>query len=164
MCIKKEDKNLLGAKIRELRHSRNYTQEDLAQKLKISKSTIGMYEQDRRSPDLEILLKLAHIFNVSTDYLLDNVTFTSTKARKELSQDDIKLLNYYHNFSQSCFSKEQISDFFPTAMILRAEEKELIEYYNELSLKDRRWIMGQMIDLIKKSDKDKKDLEIPKAQ
>lgn len=152
---------MLGAKIRNLRHSQNYTQEDLAQKLKISKSTIGMYEQDRRSPDLETLLKLAHIFHVSTDYLLDNSESLSIISDKEaLSQDDIKLLNYYHNFSR--LGKEQLSEFFPTATILQAEEKELLEYYNELSLKDRRWIMGQIIDLIKKSNEHESD--IPKAQ
>ena len=56
--------------IKELRLSSKYTQEDLAQKLKISKSTIGMYEQNRRSPDLDTLVKISKIFNVSTDYLL----------------------------------------------------------------------------------------------
>ena len=160
---KKEGNNLLGARLRELRHSHNYTQEDLAQKLKISKSTIGMYEQDRRSPDLETLLKLAHIFHVSTDYLLDNAELVSTISEKgELSQDDIKLLNFYHNFSQSHIGKEQLSEFFPTATFLQTEEKELLEYYNELSLKDRRWIMGQMIDLIRKGNEH--DSDIPKAQ
>lgn len=46
---------------------------------------------------------------------------------------------------------------------LSDEEKELLEYYNELSLKDRRWIMGQMIDLIKKAS-EQHTSDIPKAQ
>ena len=49
-----------------------------------------------------------------------------------------------------------------SATFLSDEEHELLQYYNELSKKDRRWIMGQMIDLIKKADE--KDMEIPKAQ
>lgn len=157
---------MLGAKIRELRHSQNYTQEDLAQKLKISKSTIGMYEQDRRSPDLDTLIQLAHIFHVSTDYLLGNTADIAivNQTEKKLSVDDLKLLDYYHNIQESNKSvkTDLLSYFFPNATFLQAEEKELLEYYNELSLKDRRWIMGQIIDLIKKADE--KNSEIPKAQ
>lgn len=57
-------------KLRELRESREITQLELANALNISPSTIGMYEQGRRSPDPETLSMLADYFKVSIDHLL----------------------------------------------------------------------------------------------
>ncbi|MBT9282088.1 MAG: helix-turn-helix domain-containing protein [Hydrogenibacillus schlegelii] len=53
-----------------LRKSRGLTQQEIADKLKISRSTYAQYELGRRRPDYETLLGLANIFNVSIDYLL----------------------------------------------------------------------------------------------
>lgn len=63
----------IGNKIKNLRNKRNLTQKQLATKLNISASTIGMYEQNRREPDNKTLVKLSQFFYVSTDYLLNNL-------------------------------------------------------------------------------------------
>ena len=158
--------NVLGEKIRSLRISHGYTQDDLAKKLQISKSTIGMYEQNRRSPDLDTLLEIAHLFQVSVDFLLDNSSSQINNAHTNLSLEDSSLLEYFHKTKNGASltwnEKTLITKFFPYAVVLQQEEQELLEYYNELSIKDRRWIMGQMIDLIKKADE--KQTKLPKAQ
>ena len=59
---------MLGDKIRELR-GREMTQGELAKKLGISTSAVGMYEQNRREPDLDTLKKIAALFDVSLDSL-----------------------------------------------------------------------------------------------
>ena len=46
------------------------TQAEIAEKLGISRSTIGMYETGAREPDFNTLEKIADLFNVDTDYLL----------------------------------------------------------------------------------------------
>lgn len=61
-----------------LRQRAGYSQQDLADLLKISKSTIGMYEQGRRSPDYETLEKIADIFNVDMNFLMGGKTKEST--------------------------------------------------------------------------------------
>lgn len=61
---------MLGDNIKNLREEANLTQADLAKLLNVSPSTVGMWEQNRRSPDTEFLKKLTTIFNVSSDYLL----------------------------------------------------------------------------------------------
>jgi transcriptional regulator with XRE-family HTH domain len=53
-----------------LRKELGLTQEELGQRLSISRSTIAGYETERKEPDHETLLKFADFFNVSTDYLL----------------------------------------------------------------------------------------------
>ena len=61
---------MLGPRIAALRHTRNMSQAELAQRLKISPSTVGMYEQGRREPALNLLVQMAEVFGVTTDYLL----------------------------------------------------------------------------------------------
>lgn len=48
---------MFGKRIRKLRLEQNLKQKDLAEKLKISTSSIGMYERELRQPDAEILKK-----------------------------------------------------------------------------------------------------------
>lgn len=53
-----------------LRNERGITQEQLASMLKVSRSTIGMYETGSREPDFETSEAIADIFNVDMDYLM----------------------------------------------------------------------------------------------
>lgn len=71
-------KKQIGERIRELRRKAGYTQSMLAQKLGISPSAIGMYEQGRREPDNETVVRLSHIFGITADYLLGNTTAEKT--------------------------------------------------------------------------------------
>ena len=58
---------------KKLRLSHGLTQVQMANKLNVSPSAIGMYEQGRREPDSDMLKKICKAFNVSMDYLLDIV-------------------------------------------------------------------------------------------
>ena len=61
---------MLGTRIASLRQNNGLSQAELAQKLHISTSTVGMYEQGRREPSVETLITLSQLFGVSLDYLL----------------------------------------------------------------------------------------------
>ena len=61
---------MLGARIAALRRGLNLSQTELARRLQVSPSAIGMYEQGRREPSGEILVALARTFGVTVDYLL----------------------------------------------------------------------------------------------
>ena len=61
---------MIGEKLRNLRKNSGITQADLAKQIGLSPSAIGMYEQGRREPDSETLVKLAKKFKVSVDYLV----------------------------------------------------------------------------------------------
>lgn len=63
-----------------LRKQAHMSQLDLARALCVSASTIGMYEQGRRTPDLDILIRMSHLFDVSLDYLITGNEFTSSTA------------------------------------------------------------------------------------
>ena len=59
-----------GTKLKKLRQDSNMTQEELGKKINTSRSNIANYENDKNMPSVDILEKLAKIFNVSIDYLL----------------------------------------------------------------------------------------------
>jgi len=61
---------MLSCRITMLRHSLGMSQKELAQKLHISASAEGMYEQGRRTPSIEILINMTRLFGVSLDYLI----------------------------------------------------------------------------------------------
>lgn len=60
---------LPGERITALRRAKGLNQKQLAEKLSISPSAIGMYEQGRREPSLALIVELAKILSVSTDFL-----------------------------------------------------------------------------------------------
>ncbi len=61
---------MLNERIRKLRLERNLSQVDLAKKLNVTKQSVSNWENDNIQPSIEMLVKLAAVFSVSTDYLL----------------------------------------------------------------------------------------------
>lgn len=62
----------LGEKIYELRTQHNLSQGDLANELNVSRQSISKWENGNSTPDLDKIVKLAEIFNVSLDELIKN--------------------------------------------------------------------------------------------
>ena len=62
---------MLGDKIKELRIAYGINQVVLAQKTGVSKQCVSNWENGYIQPSIDMLLKLAKIFSVSTDYLLE---------------------------------------------------------------------------------------------
>jgi len=80
-----------GKKIKELRQQKLLTQEQLAKRLWVTKSIISAYESGTKFPSLDMLIKLAATFNVSTDYLL-GIDKKRTLDVSNLSQPQIEIL------------------------------------------------------------------------
>jgi len=59
-----------GVNLKKLRLQEGLTQQQLADKLGVTKSVVSYYELQERSPSPEVLTKLASIFHVTTDSLL----------------------------------------------------------------------------------------------
>ena len=61
---------ILAEKIAEQRKKNGWSQEELAEKLSVSRQSVSKWESAQSVPDLNRVLKLAEIFGVTTDYLL----------------------------------------------------------------------------------------------
>lgn len=59
-----------GVNIKRLRKEKHFTQEELAKKVGVSKAMISAYETEIRYPSYDVLIRLAAVFGVTTDYLL----------------------------------------------------------------------------------------------
>ena len=65
-----------GARIRELRIAKNFTQDDLAEHMNVSHGYISFIESGKRGCSVDVLIALSNLFGVSIDYIvLGTVTY-----------------------------------------------------------------------------------------
>ena len=60
----------IGEKIKEKRSSMNLTQQELAAQLNVSRSTVSNWEVGRNYPDIEMIVNISNLLDVSLDVLL----------------------------------------------------------------------------------------------
>ena len=83
----------LSKKIYELRKASGMSQEQLAEKINVSRQSISKWESGESSPEIERLIELSNVFDVSTDYLLKSSEvdeLTIQTERLEKGQNDLK--------------------------------------------------------------------------
>ncbi len=80
--------------IKELRKSFNISRVQLANELGVTKQCVSNWENDNILPSLDMLLKIAKYFNVTTDYLLgvSNDNIIDVTGLSEVEKSHIKLL------------------------------------------------------------------------
>lgn len=82
----------MGDKLRSLRIEKKLTQKQVAERIGLAISAVSSYESNNRYPSYEVLLKLARIFHVSTDYLL-GMTDKRNIDVTGLDEEEIELLS-----------------------------------------------------------------------
>lgn len=115
--------NTLGERIRILRKEIDLEQKELAKILNVHKGTLSNWETNKRSPDKEMISKIASYFNVTTDYLLCRTNERNNKKETDPAEelaiqliDDLKKDGYI-------VTKEDIPDLILAAKITLAQKK-----------------------------------------
>lgn len=72
----------IAEKIKKLRKDNNMTQEDLAEKLNVSRQTISKWETNVVIPDADNIVSICKLFNITTDELLDYKVESVQKKRQ----------------------------------------------------------------------------------
>ncbi|MEB6549298.1 helix-turn-helix domain-containing protein [Heyndrickxia sporothermodurans] len=86
-------RNNLSEKLKELRESKNWSKTYVANKLKVKTlSTYANWEYGIRSPDNDMIAKIADLYDVSTDYLL-GVTSKPSAHKDEEEEEFLKAIN-----------------------------------------------------------------------
>ncbi|MBE6115994.1 MAG: helix-turn-helix domain-containing protein [Erysipelotrichaceae bacterium] len=79
-----------GTRLADLRREHNLTQNDIADRLNISAQAVSKWENDLTSPDIDTLLKLSDIFNITVDELLgkkkQEPVYVPTEERKDINK------------------------------------------------------------------------------
>lgn len=96
--------NTFGERLTELRENKNLSRQKVADDLGISRASLEYYEKGKRTPDIEILLKLADYFGVTCDYLVkgvstENVSIHNKTGLSDKSIEVLALLNQLKNKS-----------------------------------------------------------------
>lgn len=87
----------IGNKINQLRKLSGMTQEQLAEKLNVSRQTISKWESDSTSPDLESIVKISRIFHVSLDDLLkEGEAGVENKTDEQITLEDLMKINLHN--------------------------------------------------------------------
>lgn len=92
---------MFSIRLKELRQKHNLSQKEFAEILKVSTGTVGNWEVGLREPDFKMLMKIADMFNVSCDYLLDRFSndedLNENKIRVSISSIEEEMLTEFRN-------------------------------------------------------------------
>ncbi len=94
---------------KELREKLGLTQQQLSEKLKISASTVGMYEQGRREPDLNTLIKISDELHTSINTLLGIEERFHTKSI-HIDQIILELIDFIQNQDYVFFKDKKLNE------------------------------------------------------
>ncbi|AXR64084.1 helix-turn-helix domain-containing protein [Leptospira mayottensis] len=86
----------IHSRIKKLRQERDWTQEELANKIGIQQKQVSAYERGVNFPSTEILIKLAEVFDVSLDYL----AFDKASISAKVEVKDRELLRYFETIDK----------------------------------------------------------------
>lgn len=87
----------IGNKLNQLRKLSGMTQEQLAEKINVSRQTISKWESDSTSPDLESIVKISRIFHVSLDDLLREAeTGVTNRNDEQITLEDLMKINLHN--------------------------------------------------------------------
>ena len=79
---------ILADKIIKLRKKMGWSQEELAERLGVSRQSVSKWEGAQSTPDLERVLQLSALFGVSTDYLLKDATANESEPIRDFVRED----------------------------------------------------------------------------
>lgn len=102
-----------GKRLTFLRKETTMTQEDLGKLFNVHKGTISKWESGSRTPDIDIIVKIANYFNVTTDFLLG-----LSDERKPSAK--------------TIYTGKELSDLVPSEWREAIEEIEYLEFYQKM--------------------------------
>lgn len=127
----------LSIQIKKYRTELHLSQEELAEKVYVTRQTISNWENEKSYPDIHSLLLLSSLFNVSLDQLIKG---DIEKMKEIISEQEIKKFNYYGSIYTVHSSFGRV-DYIGSTFVYVARKVcvysvwDFIYYYNVLGVK-----------------------------
>lgn len=133
---------MLATHLRLLREKNGLTQKQVADMLNIDRSTYAYYESGKTRPDILTIAKLARLYRISTDFLLDvklpslqmelrderveyqGASSTCVKYLSDLSKDEQDLILFYRQLEDKKSAFRQLQTLYDEEQTLRKQEEE----------------------------------------
>jgi transcriptional regulator with XRE-family HTH domain len=120
---------MLSQTLKKLRENSGYTQQQVANALSIERSTYTYYETGKTTPDINTIIKLSKIFNISYTEMLENEERECCKSLND-SCDDL----------YSCYDSKDFNHVYE----LSKKEKTLISLYRVLPIEIQNKILKEL--------------------
>lgn len=88
----------IADRIQSLRKHKGISQEELADKIGVSRQAVSKWESEQSSPDIEKVILMSDYFDVTTDYLLKGIEQVSDESEKEMDARIFSLVGTMFNF------------------------------------------------------------------
>ncbi|NFN17319.1 helix-turn-helix transcriptional regulator [Clostridium botulinum] len=129
----------IGANIKNAREKKGFSRKQLADELNVTDVTISRYENEKREPKRDTLVKIANFLDVSLLDLIydDNVKVEEERIKKiknELSENEKKLINYSPSMANYMDSSFKAIDILKEYLKLPSVQEDCNYNYNELML------------------------------
>lgn len=121
---------MLSKRLKSLRESKQLTQQELADKLNLSRVRYNNYETGKRNPDYDILQIIANFYDVSTDYLLGNTDnpnsgiILTDKDEKDIAKTMQKLKEQLSNDQGLMFDGDVLDEETAKLLLAAIEQQE----------------------------------------
>ena len=116
---------MFAERLNELRKNKGLNQPELAKELNVAKQTVSNWENNNRTPDNEMLIKIANYFDVSLDYLLgrtDNPNCSVLSTNYKGKEIELTINSKSNNYTQ-----EQIQALVDKLSELYVDVEKLID-------------------------------------
>ncbi len=149
---------MLGKQLKMLREINEKSQQEVCSALNIEQSTLANYENNKRIPKLEILIKLAEYYNVSVDYLLCRTNTNDDIEQEEpfyTNSRERKLIELYREYEDNDFSetiREGLKEFFPELVFgeeLCPNEEKILSTFRDLNEDCQDIVIGKAKELLR---------------
>lgn len=144
---------MIGDTIRKLRIERNYTQSELGDMVDLSPSTIGMYEQNRRTPDIETLEAIATALNCAPEYLLGWTTDPTNYEDPDIvSEIPLDIIDHFDGDTAKAYKAHRaMQDDAQKEANLNTVEEQLINTLRKLNSTGKQKVIDYINDLAENS-------------
>ena len=89
----------IADRIQYLRKQKGYSQEELADKVGVSRQAVSKWESEQSTPDLEKVIVMSELFEVTTDYILKGIEPVSTTSRKTIKTLYLRMKYFFELIS-----------------------------------------------------------------
>lgn len=95
---------MFGDRIKELRNNHTWTQQELGDRLGVSKQSVSNWENGNIMPSIDVLVRMSDLFQTSTDYILNrenDLTLDITDLDAEQKAMVQRMVRYFRNINKT---------------------------------------------------------------
>jgi transcriptional regulator with XRE-family HTH domain len=123
--IRRKKMMLFGERIRQLRKEKKWSQDELAKMVDSDARQISRYERGKITPYADTIVKIANVFEVTTDYLL-----IENAPRKPFRMEDKELLNHIEDMENLTDADKKCLYYFIDALKAKNKIKSVAQELN----------------------------------